>query len=81
MSSVAKAELGTLFSNVKQAVAIRATLTEVGHPQPPTPIQIENSITMGIVTNTMLPKATKAIYLHWLWGQEQQKYFHYIWQP
>ena len=29
------------------------TLEELGHPQPPTPIYIDNSTTVGIVNNTV----------------------------
>ena len=83
MSSAAKAESGTLFIKAKQTVAIRATVTEMGHQQQPTPIQMDNSAMMGIVMNTILQNATKAmgINFHWLQDQEQQKQFCYIWQP
>jgi hypothetical protein len=43
MSSAAEAELGGLFINAKTAVPIRTTLEELGHKQPPTPIQTDNS--------------------------------------
>eukprot|EP00804_Cyclotella_cryptica_P000423 CCRYP_020918-RA/>CCRYP_020918-RA protein AED:0.39 eAED:0.39 QI:0/0/0/1/0/0/2/0/98 len=43
-------------------------LTELGHTQPPTPIQIDNSTALGVVTNTIQPKRTKAMDMrfHWL---------------
>jgi Zn-finger protein len=41
MSSGAGAELGGLFINAKIAVPIRTTLEELGHKQPPTPIQTD----------------------------------------
>ena len=43
MSSAADAELGGLFINAKTAVPIQTTLEELGHKQPPTPIQTDNS--------------------------------------
>eukprot|EP00804_Cyclotella_cryptica_P016149 CCRYP_004247-RA/>CCRYP_004247-RA protein AED:0.38 eAED:0.38 QI:0/0/0/1/1/1/2/0/365 len=52
-ASAAEAELGTLFLNAKEAKVMRLTLHELGHPQPPTPIHIDNSTTVGIVNNTI----------------------------
>eukprot|EP00956_Cyclotella_meneghiniana_P010759 scaffold15068_cov99-Cyclotella_meneghiniana.AAC.1 len=51
-SSAAEAELGALFLNAKEARIMRLTLHELGHPQPPTPIHVDNSTTVGIVNNT-----------------------------
>eukprot|EP00956_Cyclotella_meneghiniana_P010727 scaffold15031_cov47-Cyclotella_meneghiniana.AAC.1 len=48
MSSAAEAELGGLFINAKKAVPIRRTLEELGHKQPPTPIQTDNSTACGV---------------------------------
>ena len=42
MASVAEAELGALFLNFQEAVPIRITLEEMGHYQPPTPVQVDN---------------------------------------
>ena len=47
MSLVAEAECGALFLNATQAIPLRMTLEEMGHPQPPTPIQVDNSTTTG----------------------------------
>ena len=43
----------------KTRVAILDTLTEMGHPHLPMPIQTNNLKAMGTITNTILPKATK----------------------
>ena len=43
-SSAAEAEIAGVFTNMKEAVALRNTLEEMGHPQPPTPIQVDNSL-------------------------------------
>jgi hypothetical protein len=61
MSSAAEAKLGTLFINAKAAVSIRQTLEELGHPQPWTPIQMDNSTALALLTNKILPKALKAM--------------------
>eukprot|EP00957_Ditylum_brightwellii_P050865 3857780-Ditylum_brightwellii.AAC.1 len=43
MASAAEAELGALFVNAKEATALRITLKELGHLQPATLIQVDNS--------------------------------------
>eukprot|EP00957_Ditylum_brightwellii_P020574 1550824-Ditylum_brightwellii.AAC.1 len=48
MASAAEAELGALFENAKEAVVLRTTLRELGHQQPATPIQVDNSVAHGI---------------------------------
>ena len=42
IASAAEAELGALFLNCQEAVPTRITLKEMGHPQPTTPVQVEN---------------------------------------
>ena len=68
MSSAAEAELGGLFINAREAVHIRNILTEMGHPQPPTPIQTDNATANGVVNNKVQPKRTKPMDMrfHWL---------------
>eukprot|EP00957_Ditylum_brightwellii_P018037 1359475-Ditylum_brightwellii.AAC.1 len=43
ITSAAEAKLGALFKTVKEAVSLRATLTELGHQQQATPIKVDNS--------------------------------------
>eukprot|EP00957_Ditylum_brightwellii_P178470 13594519-Ditylum_brightwellii.AAC.1 len=61
MASAAEAELGTLFENAKEAVSLRAMLTELGHQQPATPIEVDNSTTHRIVNNNIRQHKSKAI--------------------
>ena len=42
-SSAAEVELGAIFLNIKEGRVLRLTLTEMGHPQPPTPIHCDNT--------------------------------------
>ena len=83
MSSAAEAELAALYINAREAVYIRQILTEMGHPQPRTPIQTDNSTASGIVNHTILPKATKAMDMrfHWLRCRAAQDMFCFFWQP
>jgi hypothetical protein len=49
----AEAELGALFLNAQEAKIMQLILVELGHSQPPTPIHINNTTTVGIVNNTV----------------------------
>ncbi len=51
-ASAAEAKLGALFLNAQEAKVFRLVLAELGHPQPPTPIHIDNTTTVGIINNT-----------------------------
>ena len=82
MSLAAEAELGALYINSRAAIPQRHLLEEMGHPQPPTPIQIDNSTALGVVTKTMQPKQTKAMNMrfHWLRCRTNQKQFRTYWR-
>jgi len=56
MASAAEAELGALFINAKEAAYIRNILHEMGHPQPPTPIQTNNTTAEGVLNNRVQTK-------------------------
>merc|ERR1712086_1066647 len=64
MSSAAEAEIGALFLNSRQAIPARTTLIEMGHQQPPTPIQVKNTTALGFVGKNITPKATKSTDIH-----------------
>jgi hypothetical protein len=55
MSSAAKAELGAFYINAREAIPMQHILKEMGHKQPPTPIQTDNSTAHGVVTNNIQP--------------------------
>jgi len=82
MSSAAEAELGALYINAREAVPMRHLLIEMGHPQPPTPIQVDNTTALGVINQTIQPKRTKAMdmCLHWLRCRTTQKQFRTYWR-
>ena len=82
MSSAVEAELGALFINAREAVHIRRILTEMGHPQPKTPIQTDNSTAEGVINNTIQPKRTKSMDMRfeWLKDRESKNQFRYYWR-
>lgn len=82
MSSAAEAELGALYINAREVIPLRHLLLKMGHPQPPTPIQTDNSTALGVVNNTIQPKRTKAMDMrfHWLRCRINQKHFRPYWR-
>jgi hypothetical protein len=71
-ASAAEAELGALFLNAKQAKILRLTLEEMGHLQPPTPIHIDNSTTVGIVNNTIKRQKSRSMEMRYFWLLDAQ---------
>ena len=55
MSLAAEAELGALYINTRKAVPMHQLLTEMGHIQPRTPIQTDNSTACGVINNNIQP--------------------------
>ena len=53
VTSAADAEIGALFINTRQSLLVRYLLKEMGHLQPPTPIQTEDTTALGFVTNNL----------------------------
>jgi hypothetical protein len=83
MSSAAEAKLGALYLNAKETVYLWQILSEMGHPQPKTPIQTDNTTVEGVINNKIQPKCTKAMDMqfHWLCNQEAQGQLKFYWQP
>ena len=83
MSSAAEAEIGALYINSREAVPQRTLLKEMGHPQPETPMQTDNTTALGVVNNNIQPRRTKAMDMrfHWLRDREAQKQFRFYWRP
>ena len=61
MSSATEAELAALYIMAKEAIYVRIILEEMGHTQPPTPMQTDNACAEGVVNSKIQPKRTKAM--------------------
>jgi hypothetical protein len=83
MGSAAEAEIASSYMNGQEAIPIRTTLNEMGHPQPPTPVQVDNSTAEGFANNTIKQKRSKAIDMHFCWIQDptRQGQFVICWRP
>ena len=60
VTSAAEAETSALFHNAKTSIPIRRILIALGHPQPPTPIQVDNSTAAGFVNKNITQKRSKS---------------------
>ncbi len=82
-ASAAEAELGALFLNAQEAKVIRLVLKELRHPQPPTPIHVDNTTTVRIVNNKIKRQRSRAMAMRYFWllDSEVQKLFHFYYQP
>ena len=69
--------MAALYITAQKLVPMSQTLMEMGWPQPPTPIQTDNTTAEGVVNNKFFTKKIKSIdlRLHWLRYWEAQKQF------
>ena len=67
MASAVEAEYGALFLNGQATVLIRTTLTKMGHSQPPTPIQVDNAISVVISNKNIRQKMSKSMDMRFHW--------------
>ena len=83
VASAEEAEYGTIFINAQTSVPIRTTLYEMGWPQGPTAIQVENSTAVGIATKEFRQKKSKTMDMRFYWINDRikQGQFHFFWRP
>ena len=72
-----------MYIMAREAVYIRIILEEMGHKQPPTPLQTDNSMAYAVCNGKIQPKRTKAMDMsfHWLRDRECQEQFCIYWRP
>ena len=82
MSSSREAKVAALFHNSKDGIMIRNTLIEMGHPQPPTPVQTDNSFAKGFENRRVKQRRSKSINMQFYWIQNwvKQGQFYINWQ-
>ena len=66
-ASATEAELGALFLNVQEARILRLILYEIRHPQPQTPVHVDNNTCVGIVNNTIKRQRSRAMEMRYFW--------------
>jgi hypothetical protein len=62
---------------------MRTTLEELGHPQPPTSLQTDNTTSTGYSNGTITQKHTRAMDIRFYWVKDRVKQgqFHVYWGP
>ena len=83
MESAAETEIVAAFKNAKEAIPIQNTLNFLNHPQPPTPVQVNNTTAVSFANKELKQKRSKAIDMRFYWLQDrvEQKQFHIYWHP
>ncbi len=68
LASVAEAELAALYTTAREMIPLRNALDEMGWKQPRWPIQTDNSAASGFISDTIIQRRIKMIWmrLHWL---------------
>jgi hypothetical protein len=83
MSSAEEAKIVAVFLNAKEGTVLPTTLEELGHPQPSTPLQTENTISAGYSNGTIKQKRTRDMDMRFYWVKDRVKQgqFHVYWVP
>jgi hypothetical protein len=83
MSSAAEAEIGAFFTNAKEGTVLHTTLEVLGHTQPPTPLETDNTTATGYSNGTIKQKRTRAMDMRFYWVKYKVKQgqFHVYWGP
>ena len=83
MASAAEAEIGASFVAAQESIPIVTSLEELGHKQPPTPIQVDNTTAVGFANREIKQKRSKAIDMRFYWLQDRcdQQQIKIFWAP
>ena len=82
-SSAMETEVAATFYNTKDALPFHLILAELGHPQPPSPIEVDNESTIGFLKSSMKQKHSKTIDMRFYWVKDSiaQQQFLVYWRP
>ena len=58
---MSEADIGAMYVNSREDVPAQQSLNEMGHRQPRTPMQTDNTAAHSAVTNNVQPKGTNAM--------------------
>jgi hypothetical protein len=77
VASASEAEYAALFATGQHAASIRTTLSDMGYPQGSTIIMCDNTCAIGIATDSIKQKRSKAIDMrfHWIRDRVRQSQF------
>ena len=80
MASAIKAELGGFFGKCQKEISIHTSLAETVHPQPPTPVENNNTEGNSIADGMEKQKISRAIdkIFYWVQNRIRQNNFHIL---
>jgi hypothetical protein len=83
VTSAAEAELSALYHNCQTGIIFRLTLSEMGHPQPKTPVHCNNATAVGIANNTIKHQRSRSIEMRFFWIGDKiaQEMYDLQWHP
>ena len=83
MSSANEDKISAMFTTANKMFPLHQTLIRVHWPQPPSPLQTDNSVVDGVTNNTILPCQTKYMDMrfYWLHLRVAQDQFRFYWDP
>jgi hypothetical protein len=73
VTSAAEAELGAAFQNAQKGAQFRNTLIELGYPQQPTTIFVDNTVAQGLANDTINAKRSKSMDVRFFWLRDRVK--------
>ena len=71
LASVAEAEIAGGFQVAQAAVHLRNILNELGYPQPPILLRMDNTVAIGIANDTINTKRSKSIDMRFYWLRDR----------
>ncbi len=83
VGSAAEAEFASLYLNGMTAESLRNTLDDLGYPQGPTQIFVDNQCAVGLANDQLKQKRSKAFDLRYYWTKDRVKQGHLeiVWAP
>ncbi len=79
VTSAAEAETAGLFYNCQTAIHLKRMLEFLGHPQPATPVKINNGAAAQFVSDTIKNKRTWDVQYYWLAENQTAGDFNAFW--
>ena len=77
VSSVAEAELAGGFQAAQMAVQLRNILHDLGYPQLPTLLRIDNTVAIGLARGSINAKRSKSMDMRFFWLADRVKQNHF----
>ena len=77
VASAAEAELGAGFQNAQKAIQFRTTLAELGYPQGPTTLLLDNTVAIGLACDTVNAKRSKSMDMRFFWLRDRVRQGHF----